>query len=33
MEEICEVGLKNLQKNFRAEYIFSAQNVFRYLPV
>ena len=33
MKEVCEVGPKNLQKNFRVEELFSAQNVSRYFPV
>ena len=33
MEEGCEVGPKNLRKNFGVEEFFSARNVFGYLPV
>ena len=33
MEEVCEVDLKNLRKNFRVEELFSARNVSRYFPV
>ena len=31
MEEVCEVGPKNLQNNFRVEDMFRI--VFRYFPV
>ena len=31
--KVCEVGPKNLRKNFRVEELFSAQNVSRYFPV
>ena len=31
--EVCEVGPKNLQKNFQVEELFSAKNVSHYLPV
>ena len=33
MEKVCEVGTKNLQKNFWVEEIFSAGNVSGYFPV
>ena len=33
MEEVCEVGPKNLRTNFRVEELFSARNISRYFPV
>ena len=33
LEEVCEVGHKNLPKNFRVEQILSTRNVSRYFPV
>ena len=27
MEKVCEVGPKNLHKNYRVEELFSAQNI------
>ena len=32
MEELCEIGLKNLRTNFQVEERFSVQNVPRYFP-
>ena len=33
MEEVCEVGPKNLRKNFQVEDIISVWNVSYYFPV
>ena len=33
MEEVCEVGPKDLPKNSLVEELFSAPNVSRYVPV
>ena len=32
MEEVCEVGPKNLRKNFRVQELFSTRKVSRYYP-
>ena len=33
MQEVCEVGPKNLQNNFWVEELFLARNISRYFPV
>ena len=33
IEEVCEVGLENLRKNFWVEELFSARIVSRYFPL
>ena len=33
MEEVCEVGPKNLRKNFRVQELFSTRKVSRYYRV
>ena len=33
MEEVCEVGPKNLRENIRVEELFLAWSVSRYFPL
>ena len=33
MEEVCEVGPKNLRENIRVEELFLARSVSRYFPL